>query len=137
MCIKLFFGNLNLNICLLHFINTYTCRVTTTPRMHSDQTWCELNLLCCGLVFNIFICVYIYIYIYMKMFLSELTCFDSINKLVNFVLTRLNHNQPKMNLFIIHVKIESHILTWTHLVYINKCHFYVKQILLLNIELSS
>ena len=135
MCIKLFFGNLNLDICLLHLISTYTCRVTTTPRVHSGQTWCELNLLCCGLVFNIFI--HIYIYIYMKMFRSELTCFDSINKLVNFVLTCLNHNQPKMNLFIIHVKIESPILTWTHLVYINKCHFYVKQILLLNIELSS
>ena len=129
MCIKLFFGNLNLDIWLLHLIST--CRVTTTPRVHRGQTWCELNLLCCGLVFNIFI------YIYMKMFRSELTCFDSTNKLVNFVLTCLNHNQPKMNLFIIHVKIESPILTWTHLVYINKCHFHVKQILLLNIELSS
>ena len=129
MCIKLFSGKLNSDICLLHPISTYTFRVTITPKVHSGQTWRELNLLCYGLVFNI------YIYIYENV--SELTCLDSINKLVNFVLTCLNHNQPKMNLFIIHVKIESPILTWTHLVYINKCHFYVKQILLLNIELSS
>ena len=36
MCVELFPGDLNPSPYPPHLTSTYTCRVTTTPRVHSD-----------------------------------------------------------------------------------------------------
>ena len=67
MCVKFPLGDLNPGPYLLCSTNTYTCRMTITPKMYDDVacTVVELCLYCLGLSnISSLYAKYIYIYIY-------------------------------------------------------------------------
>ena len=82
MCVKLSSGDLNSGFCFLHPTSTYTCEMTTTPRVHSGIN--EILIKDKFTWNNIKIVYFKFLYNKKKTMNSLPTCFASVSRKFNF-----------------------------------------------------